>query len=323
MCFIALFLIFVLIFISFRAKIADYAAWVLAMTHEISLAPAKTSQAKPQDPKGQTQSQPQEQQAPMKISALAQLPAPKNKVAERINPAIAKKPDVPDKPVTVNLPKTDIPTISFTNDIPDWELSNITPFPSLRKFDGTPWDEDKTEIRIATDGKKIYAFFRLYDKNSSEAILGDLKKGKGKGLWDTDSIELFLMKNSKSDHYCQYIISASGKGQTLYNKIASNKPNAWQTPTPPKAFEFPRFRGEEFDGGFELEIRVSLSNIDVVTLNPGDSLLLQIVRNYRGQTDKKSVTLQLFPTHIYADSRAGTNNHDRRAFQEIPVKRDK
>ncbi len=322
MCFVALFLAFALIFISFRGKIADYAAWLLAMTHEISLAPVKTNQAKPQDAKGQPQIQPQIQQAPMKISALAQVPAPKNKVAERINPTISKKSEVPDKPVTVNLPKTDIPVISFISDIPDWELSGLTSFPPLRRFNGMLWDGDKTDIRIATDGKKIYVLCRIYDKNPSEAILGDPKKNKGKGLWDTDSVEFFLMKNGKSEHYCQYVISASGKGQTLYHKIAS-KPNAWQTITPPKSFEFPRFRGEEFDGGFELEITIAPSNIDVTALKPGDSLLIQIVRNYRGQTDKKSAALQLFPTHIYADSRGGANNHDRRAFQEIPVKRSK
>jgi hypothetical protein len=321
-CFIALFLVFALIFISFRAKFADYAAWLLAMTHEISIAPAKTNQAKDQGSQGQTQVQPQEQQAPIKISALAQIPAPKNKVAERINPAVKKNPEISDKPVKANLPKTDIPAIFHTIGVPDWSRPDFAPFPPLRKFDGTAWDEEKTEIRIATDGKTLYVLYRAYDKNPGEAIIGDSKTRKVKGLWDTDSFELFLMKSGNSDYYCQYISSVNGKGKTCYNKIAS-KPNSYQSVTPPKSFKFPRFSAEEFDWGFELEIKIALSNIDVDTLKVGDSLLMQIVRNYRGQAEKTSVTLQLFPVYIYADSRPGINNHDRRAFQAVPVKRDK
>ncbi|MFA6101109.1 MAG: sugar-binding protein [Victivallaceae bacterium] len=320
MCFLALFLVFVLIFSSLRGKIADYAAWLLAMTHEISLSTAKESPAKTVP--GQPPAQPVEQQAPIKISVLAQVPPPKNKVAERINPTVSKKIDTPDKPVTVNLPKTGTPEISFTNGIPDWSSPGVALFPPLRKFDGTAWNEEKTEVKMTTDGKKLYVLIHVYDKNPADAITGDPKKRKGKGLWDTDSIELFIMKNSKSDYYCQYIISVSGHGQTLYNKITS-KPNSGQIVTPPKSFEFPRFSAEDFDGGFELLTKISLSNIDMDMLKPGDTLLMQIVRNYRGQTDKTSVTLQLFPVYIYADSRSGIDNHDRRAFQPILVKNNK
>ncbi len=317
--FVALFLVFVLIFSCFHSRIADYAAWLLAMTHEISLAPANTNQTKVQ---GQNQAQPQVKQAPMKISALAQVPATKNKVVERINPTINKKPEVSEKPETVNLPKTTTPVISIINGIPGWSSSDIAILPPLRKFDGTEWNEEKTEIKIASDGKILYVLLRVYDKNPSASITGDPKKRKGKGLWDTDSIEFFLMKNSKSAHYCQYIISVNGNGQTLYNKVA-DRPNTWQSLPPPKSFELPRFSAEEFDGGFELDIRIALSNIDMDVLKSGDSLLTQIVRNYRGQTEVNSVTLQLFPVYIYADKRFGTNNHDRRAFQEIQVRQDK
>jgi hypothetical protein len=318
-CFVALFLVGVLIFSSFRAKIADYAAWLLAMTHEISLSPAQASQAEAQ---GQTQAQARETQAPIKFSALAQAPAPKNKIVERINPTANKKTDAPDKPVTVNLPKTETPVIAFTNDITDWSRSGAVLFPPLRKFDGTVWDKEKTEIKIATDGKKLYVLCRAYDKNPEGVVTVDAQKRKGKGIWDTDSIELFLMKNGKSDHYCQYIISVNSQGQTFYNKTAG-KPNDGQIVTPPESFEFPRFNVEEFDGGFEFEIRIALSNINVNTLGPGDFLLMQIVRNYRGQSEKESVALQLFPVYIYAESRFGLNNRDIRAFQAIPVKRDK
>jgi len=322
-CVIALFLVFVLIFSVFRTEIADCATWMLAMTHEISLSTVKESQAKAQVSTQQLPpSQLSEQQAPIKISVLTQDYPSKNKFAARVNPIVNKKADdVFAKPVTTNLPKTEIPSISFAAGIPDWLSAGGTLFPPLRKFDGTVWNEEKTEIKISTDGKKLYALFRLYDKSPREAISGDPKKRPGRGLWDTDSIEFFLMKNSKSEYYCQYIISVSGSGLTLYNKI-TDKPNVGQAAPQSKSFELPRFSAEEFDGGFDLEIRIALSNIDVETLNPGDNLLMQIVRNYRGQSEKKSVILQLFPVHIYGDNRLGASNNDRRAFQAIPVKRD-
>lgn len=317
-CFVALFLVFVLIFSSFRNKIADSAAWLLAKTHEISLASAKASQTK-----GQTQGQPQAQtQSPIKLSVLSQVPPPKNKVAESINPTVNKTPAGSDKPVTVDLAKTDIPAIAFSASPPVWNNSGIPLFPPLRNYNGTSWNDEKTDIKISTDGKKLYLLCRLYDKKADEAIIGDPKKLKRKGLWDTDCIEVFIMKNSRSDYYCQYIFSASGKVEYHYNKI-TNKPHIWGNATIPKSFEQPRFNVEEFDGGFELEAKIALSNIDVEMLKPGDSILIQIVRNYRGQSDKNSVTTQLFPVYIYADSKLGMNNHDRRAFQAITVKSDK
>jgi len=72
-----------------------------------------------------------------------------------------------------------------------------------------------------------------------------------------------------------------------------------------------------------LEISIDLRNNGIKKIKPGDSFLMQIVRNYRGQGYKNSVTLHLFPVYIYADKRMGRNNHDRRAFQKVIVKKDK
>ena len=72
-----------------------------------------------------------------------------------------------------------------------------------------------------------------------------------------------------------------------------------------------------------MEISIDLRNNGIKKIKPGDSFLMQIVRNYRGQGYKNSVTLHLFPVYIYADKRMGRNNHDRRAFQKVIVKKDK
>jgi hypothetical protein len=317
-----LFLAFVLIFSCFRGKIADYAASLLAMTHEISVSTAKQEQPKPQPQiPGQLPAQSAEQaQTPLKITVLESKPPTANKVVERINPAAAKTSTAPAKPVTVDLPKTETPIISFVgNSSPGWNSPGGILFPPLRNVNGTPWSDEKTEIKIFTDGKKLFIFCRLYDKNPGDALIGDPKKLKKKGLWDIDSIEFFIMKNNKSDCYCQYVLTAGGKTSSLAYKIG-NKTNQYTQMTLPKSFELPRLSVEEFNGGFELEAKIALSNIEIDRLKQGDSILVQIVRNYRGQSEKNSASVQLFPMHIYADSKIGRNNHDRRAFQPVLVK---
>jgi len=307
--FIALFLLFVILFSVFRAQIAEFSVWMLAMTHEVSLTKPKTGQDK-------TAAQ-EEVQRPIRITAQTPSTVKLNTAVARINPNISKQ-AAPEAKVTSNLPKTATPVIFMTNSIPDWKQAGISLFPPLRKYDGTAWDKEKTEFKVTTDGKKLYVICRAYDKNPVDAITSNSRKKKDKRIWEDDAIEIFIMKDSRSDHFCQYLVSASGVGQTAYHTELS-KTNASKIITPPKKFEFPQFNVEEFDGGFEFEVTISLSNIGIGLLKPGDTLLMQLVRDYRGQNTKNSAILQLFPTHIYADSRYGANNTDRRGFQAVTV----
>jgi hypothetical protein len=66
-----------------------------------------------------------------------------------------------------------------------------------------------------------------------------------------------------------------------------------------------------------------LSNIGIKKAQPGDSILLQVDRNYRGQRTKESASLHLFPVYIYADKRFGLTNHDRRTFQKLVIEKSK
>ncbi|MHB9139017.1 MAG: sugar-binding protein [Victivallaceae bacterium] len=280
------------------------------MTHEVSLAKPKAGQDKAA---AQT-----EAQRPIKITAEPANSVKINNAVARVNPNINKT-VAQDVPVRANLPKTETPSIFLTDKIPDWNQAGGGLFPPLRKHDGALWDKEKTEIKVNTDGNKLYILCRVYDKTPVDAIISNSRKQGSKKIWEDDSIELFIMRDVRSEYYCQYIVSVSGMGQAFYHSDLG-KINTSKSTALPKNFEHPQFNVEEFDGGFEFEIKIPLSNVKVNSLKPGDSLLMQIVRNYRGQSGKKSVVLQLFPTHIYGDSRAGVNNTDRRAFQPVLVR---
>lgn len=221
------------------------------------------------------------------------------------------------KPVTVALPKTNTPVIMFSNDFPELGNSSMPLFPRIRKYDGTNWPKEGTDIKATTNGKLLYIVCKLHDREPDKAVTKYTKSG-GKNAWQDDSVEIFLAKNKKSDFYCQYIVSVSGAGSCLYYKNGA-RPNQGTSTSLPKGFVLPRINVYKLNSGFTIEMKIALSNIGIKDIEPGDSLLMQVVRNYRGQKETDSVTLHLFPVYIYADKRLGINNHDRRAFQEVKV----
>lgn len=304
MLFVALFLLFMGIFSFFRSGIAECAASLLAMTNEIKLSRAKAEGSAPPPA--------------IQIVTNSKFSADKRKTAGK--KVIAKTDERFKYPVTAELPKTKTPTISYSELFPEWSDSWLTLFTPLRKYDGTVWRKERTEIKGSTDGKKLYLLCRFYDKNPDQAVTSNTEGKDGRYAWKDDSIEVFLMKDRESKFYYQYIVSVTGKG-TVFYQMNSNVPNRGTSTKLPEGFARPRYRVSEFAGGFEIEMTINLINIGIKSIKPGESFLMQIVRNYRGQGYKNSVTLHLFPVYIYADNRMGINNHDRRAFQKVIVKK--
>lgn len=302
--FVALFLIFVGIFSFFRSGIAECAASLLAMTGEITLSKAKVGDSEPV--------------SAIQIVTNSKYTANQQKNAKKA--VVAKADDRFKHPVTVKLAKTQTPTVSYSELFPEWRDSWMTLFTPLRKYDGTVWRKERTEVKGSTDGKKLYLLCRFYDKNPDQAVTSNTDGKTGNLAWKDDSIEVFLMKDRKSKFYYQYIVSVTGKGAVHYC-VNGNLPNRATTTKLPENFAKPRYRSNEFNGGFEIEMVINLSNLGIKEIKPGESFLMQIVRNYRGQGYKDSVTLHLFPVYIYADKRMGINNHDRRAFQKVIVKK--
>jgi len=205
--FVGLFLLFMGVFSFFRSEIADSAAVLLNMTHEIKL-----SKAQP----GSTASQPA-----IQIVTERKFTAAKKKNARRV--AIKKKTAIDSrfkKPVTVNLSKTKTPIILFDEDFPDWDDYRLKLFTPLREYTGAVWREEKTEIKASTDGTKLFMVCRLYDQVQEEAVTSNTKGNSGQNAWKDDSLEIFLMKNKKSKFYYQYIVSVSGKGIVNYSSFA-------------------------------------------------------------------------------------------------------
>ena len=283
-----IFLVFVLFFSFVRIPLAEGAAWILAVSGEI-----KASNA--------------EEEAEVPVSLTGKKPPPK--------PAA----NIQDqgKAQTRNLPKTEEPIVLMTSSIPSIKEAVFAPFPKIRNHNGDPWDTEETDIRAYTDGKKLYFFARLGDRSPDSAITRH-SEAQASSAWMDDGIELFLMRDKNSKVYCQYILSVSGIGYAYYLNSTDN-PSRGMTAEKPKDFVPPIFTVGKRPSGFDLEIEVALSNVEINNVKPGDSFLIQFVRNYRGQGDQNSVTLQLFPTHIYADKRFGLLNHDRRAFQPVKI----
>lgn len=306
--FVVLFLGLTGLFSIFRTEISEAAVSLLAMSGEVTLSKQAFRSADGENVAHST----------MQIVTDKKYSTTKKSSRRKTTSSSKNRSDIFKKPVTVRLPKTKTPVISYSYDFPDWFDPGLKLFTPLRKYDGKVWRKEKTEIKASTDGKKLYIIIRLYDHDPGNAITKHAQKD-GTNAWKDDSIELFLMKNRKSKYYCQYIVSMSGRGHLLYCQ-AGNTPNKGVRKKLPAGFVKPRFSVDSFDEGFELEMSIDLRNVGISKLQRGDSFLMQVVRNYRGQGDSESVTLHLFPVYIYADKRLGINNHDRRAFQKILVK---
>ena len=306
--FVILFLGLTGLFSIFRAEISKAAVSLLAMSGEVTLS---KQAVKSED--GETVIHSTVQIVTDKKYSTTKKSSQRKTVGSRKSLTNVFK-----KPITVKLPKTKTPVISYGYDFPDWWDPGLKVFTPLRKYDGKVWNKEKTEVKASTDGKKLYIIIRLYDHAPGKAITKYTQRD-GSNAWKDDSIELFLMKDRKSKYYCQYIISVTGRGTLLYCQ-AGKDPNKGIRKKLPAGFVKPRFSVDSFDEGFEMEISIDLRNIGVNKLQRGDSLLMQIVRNYRGQGSSNSVALHLFPVYIYADKRLGINNHDRRAFQKVLVK---
>lgn len=300
---IALFLAMAVFFAVFRYHVADYAAWLLAMTNEITLAKQDVPAS----------SQTIRIETPTVAQVTGAKPQPSRAVA-------VSRTDIYRNPVTTNLPHTATPSILFVDGIPDWRDPGLIPFPALRKFDGSEWNVEKTVVEAATDGRRLYLKCLLYDRDPRSAVTRNSRQGGSGMAWKDDSIEFFLMKDKNSRVYCQYVVSVGGSGHSYFVET-TDVPVRGNSREPSANFDRPRFTVDEFAGGFRIDLAISLGNVGISRLRPGDTLLLQLVRNYRGQGDKDSVLLHLFPTHIYGDNRLGGTNHDRRAFQPARVVR--
>jgi len=219
-------------------------------------------------------------------------------------------------PVTLDLKKTSPPVIPMCAGIPDFDSPDIPEFPQLRTYKGEEWSNERTVIKMTCDGENLYAYFKCFDASPKNIVTEYSRNQGATAAWMDDSIELFLKKDQISPNYCQYIASASGV--SLNNCYASGAmPFDFKDVKNPVDFQYPEFEVYVMPDGFEVFMTIGLSNVGIEQpLKPGDKILMQISRNYRGQKEN-GAHLQLFPNYIYGDTRLPMDNHDRRTF--IPV----
>lgn len=297
---LGVFFCFVLFFTLLRTQVGEVSAWILSFTHDVTLTDSSEEFA---DERNEFQ----------KKELKKATQDAKKKLAQK------KKQESLDrnKPITLNKPKTKSPIVLVTENSPTWDDKNFSEFPPLRKPNAQDWGKEKTIIRATTDGRKLYLLIRLFDANPDKAIT-KFSQNNSAAAWQDDSVEIFLMEDRKSKVYCQYILAVSGVGHRFYMANSENPYSVANEKQPSDLVDW-SYDVTKCDNRFEMEIAIPLSNIGIGKLDPDDSLLIQIVRNYRGQGGKGSVTTQLFPTHIYADKRFGLSNHDRRAFQPVKI----
>ncbi len=218
-------------------------------------------------------------------------------------------------PTTIKAEKTRPPKILYRGGIPDFYNDPIPEFPEMRTEKGEKWDKEKTLIKMTCDSKDLHVYVKCFDSNKEELVTKYSKNEGAASAWKDDSIEIFLMKDKGSKIYCQYIASASGLVHCFCEE-AGDLPFTYSTPPLKNTFKQPEHDVNVVNDGFEITMTISLANLGIEHLMHGDKILMQIVRNYRGD-GKDGISLQLFPCYIYADSRIAPSNHDRRAF--IPV----
>lgn len=224
---------------------------------------------------------------------------------------------IPDKPTTTKLPKTKIPVVAWCDTL-SVSAAHAPDLPSLRKYDGSKWNRNKTVMQAVTDGSRLRLQLHLFDSKPNEAITENSRRDPSLA-WMDDGVELFLMKDRNAGFYCHYVASVIGRGTIFYKKCNKDNLAGGSNATTPSDFILPLITAHRTSDGFVIKITANLSNIGIGSLEPGDTFLIQIIRNFRGQRQKGSVILQLFPTHIYADNRRGANNHHRKAFSPVRI----
>jgi len=239
----------------------------------------------------------------------------------------AAKPSPPPSPpidmlnpvVSSHLPKTPPVHVVLLDRLPSSGRDpRLVPAPALRDYTGLPWDKEKTEIALASDGETLWAWIYCHDQSPGD-LCTEFTAARGPSVaWMDDSIELFLMRDRDAKHYCQYVVSASGIGVTFYLQATSQPHNGQRVEPLPAGFRLPHLEGGIQGNGYVVTMEIPLANLGIERkLAPGAQILCQVVRNYRGYQKPGEANLQLFPSHIYGDNRIPELNHHRGAFQPI------
>ena len=219
-------------------------------------------------------------------------------------------------PTLTKLPKTASFYIPILSEEPLADNSNLTTLPEMRIYNGKKWEDEKNTIKMGIYNNILYVFINSTDKQPGK-IETICAKNDSKNIWKEDGIEIFLMKDKDDDNYCQYMISPSGIYHCYHMETIPDRIDKGSELDKGENFILPIINAKITDKGYNIKIKIALQNIGITNPEKTNTLLLQLVRNYRGLYFDKRVETQLYPIHIYVDNRFHANNHNRKGFQPV------
>ena len=194
----------------------------------------------------------------------------------------------------------------------DVDLPKCAP---LRLFDGRN-GSPRTDILLTSDGKKLFLLAICYDNSPDDIIVSHSEKEGPSAAFKDDSMEVFLMKDRQSGFYSQYVCSASGVNIAYHMK---NGKTSYEPMTTPLRGGALGATAELFKRGYKVFMEIDLANIGLDQVKEGDTFLIQVARNFRGQFSERCKIMQLFPNDAYGKDETNANNHDRKSFQPVKI----
>jgi len=198
-----------------------------------------------------------------------------------------------------HLPETPQPTIAYGPELP---IARAAPFPPLRLYTGERWHGPPTEVRAATDGQVLLLRFFCTEPDMADRVT------EYERPFLNDSVELFL--RPEGERYFQAMVDINAASELL-TMLPDWQTTPWELPADAVSVR-------DHAQGWSVTLRVPLPAIGMQRLRPGDTLRMQVARNYRGQGLWCSAELQLFPNHVYA-ANDGLSHHHAAAHRPLRV----
>ena len=280
-----LFLIFISLFIYFRASISGLSTALLSISGEIHTADSETKTV--EDDAG--------------------------------NKTKIKRKKWSKVPTLTKLPKTASFYIPILSKEPTANTNQLIIIPEMRIYNGKKWEDETTTVKMGIFNNFLYVFINCTDKQP-DGIATVYAKNDSKNIWQDDSIEIFMMKDRDDDNYCQYMISPIGTYHCYHWETIIDRIDKGSELEKGEDFILPRINAKISEKGYNLNIKIALQNIGITNTDKTDTILLNMIRNYRELYSDKRVETQLYPTHIYVDNRFNrASNHNRKGFQPVKI----
>lgn len=157
---------------------------------------------------------------------------------------------------------TSTPTIDGVLSDLQWKKCNIITDFILEQANGKAYSQ--TEARLAYDNKKLYFAIRCNDNDMDNLKLNTIKNDGG--VFNDDSIELFIDSNHDKKTYFQYVINAKG---LIFD--SHNQDKSWDGPITSKV-------GRE-KNAWTLELAIPWKTLELSMPNKGTLIGFNISRN--------------------------------------------